>query len=32
MIVTIMQIANFIFKLQKVRFEIKDLLSDIVLG
>ena len=32
MIVTIMQIANFILKLQKVRFEIKDLLSDVVLG
>ena len=32
MIVTIMQIANFILKLQKVRSEIKDLLSDVVLG
>ena len=32
MIVTIMQIANFILKLQKGRFEIKDLLSDVVLG
>ena len=32
MIVTIMQIANFILKLRKLRFEIKDLLSDVVLG
>ena len=32
MIVTIMQIANFILKLRKLRFEIKDLLSDAVLG
>ena len=32
MIVTIMQIANFILKLRKLRFEIKDFLSDVVLG
>ena len=32
MIVTIMQIANFILKLRKLRFEIKDVLSDVVLG